>query len=89
MTNEQLREAMQAFLDMNKAALTMQRMMRELGWSEFDASSEIENASDFDRLMWEFLDASAYPGCEIMTCANIAEAIKTELRDREIINPTE
>ena len=89
MTREQLIEAMQAFTDMNKAAQTMQRLMRDLEWSDFDSSDEIEGASDFDRLMWQFFDSAAYPGCELMRCDEIAARIKEELRDREVIARTE
>jgi hypothetical protein len=49
-----------------------------------DCAEDISTSDEFERDVWSWTDATAYPGYELLNCQDIAARIFRELKERGV-----
>jgi hypothetical protein len=75
LTNKELSTLMHAYSE---------KIMRDKEWMDADCAEDISATDEFERDVWSWTDATAYPGCELLNCQDIAARIFRELEERGV-----
>jgi hypothetical protein len=81
-TNQELSILMHAFMDMHKASQKIIDVMKEKEWMDSDCAEDINPSDEFERDVWNWTDATAYPGHDLLNCEDMAGRIFRQLKER-------
>jgi hypothetical protein len=82
-TDNELSEMMHALMEIHRGAGRIKDLMRKKGWDEADSPDDINPEDEFERDLFVWADATAYPGHEMMSCQDISARIFRELNARK------
>ena len=84
LTNEELSVLMHSFMEMHKSSEKIIKIMQDKEWMDSDCADDVNPSDEFERDVWAWTDAAAYPGFDMLNCQDIATRIFRELKERGV-----